>query len=174
MRGKWYNPARMVILLMGVSGAGKTTVGQSLAAALGWRFYDADDFHPPDNVAKMRAGQPLTDADRAPWLAAVRAVMAATLRADESAVMACSALKRAYRAQLACDPARVKTVYLRGDYALIERRLQNRPGHFMPAALLASQFAALEEPTDAVVIDAAQSVSASVAHIQRELGLTIT
>lgn len=164
----------MVILLMGVSGAGKTTVGQSLAVALGWRFYDADDVHPPANVAKMRAGEPLTDADRAPWLAAVREMMAATLRAEESAVVACSALKRAYREQLVSDPERVKIVYLRGDYALIQRRLQQRPGHFMPAALLASQFAALEEPTDAVIVDAAQPVSASIAYIQRGLGLNVT
>ena len=136
---------------MGVSGSGKTTVGQKLAGALGWNFRDADEFHPPANVAKMSAGIPLTDADRAPWLAAIRAYVDACLGRRENAVITCSALKESYRQEIIPDPATVKLVYLEGDFALLEKRLRERPGHFMKAGMLESQFAALEPPQHAAL-----------------------
>jgi len=163
-------PAR-VVLIMGVTGSGKTTVGQALAAALGWRFLDADDFHPPANVAKMRAGVPLDDADRAPWLAALRTQILESLRTDESAVVACSALKQRYRDVLVTDPARVLVVHLAGDRALIRSRLQARQGHFMNPELLDSQLADLESPAGALECDPAAPPEAIVAHIRSALTL---
>lgn len=135
----------MVIVLMGVAGSGKTTIGRALARELGWKFYDADDFHPAANVGKMRGGVPLDDADRTPWLEALRDLVRACLERGESAVVACSALKEKYRAYLLVDET-VKLVYLKGDYELIRERLGGRRGHFMRPELLESQFAALEEP----------------------------
>ncbi|HEX8634152.1 MAG TPA: gluconokinase [Pyrinomonadaceae bacterium] len=133
------------IVLMGVAGSGKTTIGRALAAQLGWKFYDADDFHPPANIARMERGLPLDDADRLPWLETLRALVRERLAGGESAVLACSALKAVYRAHLLLDE-RVKLVYLKGNFDLIQKRLAHRRGHFMPAAMLESQFAALEEP----------------------------
>ena len=130
---------------MGVAGSGKTTVGRMLAAELGWKFYDADDFHPPANVAKMAGGVALVDADRLPWLETLRALVRDGLARGESAVLACSALKAGYRAYLLLDE-RVKLVYLKGNFNLIQKRLATRRGHFMSAAMLESQFDALEEP----------------------------
>jgi gluconokinase len=141
----------VIVVLMGVSGCGKTTVGQKLAGALGWTFRDADEFHPPANVAKMSAGLPLTDADRAPWLAAIRAYIDACLNRRENAVITCSALKESYRQEIIPDPATVKLVYLKGDFALLQERLRERPGHFMKADMLESQFAALEPPQHAAL-----------------------
>src|SRR5450631_3517955 len=120
----------MVILIMGVAGSGKTTVGRALADALGWSFRDADDFHPAATVAKMSAGHPLTDADRAPWLAAIRAHIAACLARREPAVVTCSALKEKYRAALVTDAAQVKLVHLTGDPKLIAKRIATRSDHF--------------------------------------------
>jgi gluconokinase len=143
----------MVIVLMGVSGAGKTTVGARLAASLGWPFHDGDDLHSPESKAKMHRGEPLTDDDRAPWLARLRALIDGCVRRGESAVVACSALRQAYRAELNVDPAQVKFAYLRGSYETIAARVAQRRDHFMPPALLRSQFDTLEEPRDAVVVD---------------------
>jgi len=162
----------MIVIPMGVSGSGKTTVGRLLATDLGWPFHDADDFHPPENVAKMRAGVPLADADRAVWLDRLRSLIEELIAARRSAVLACSALKQAYRDRLAVDPAAVRFVYLRGDYELIHRRLQERTGHYMPAALLRSQFETLEEPgTDVLVVDVAPAPAEIVATIEHALGL---
>jgi gluconokinase len=159
----------MVIVLMGVSGAGKTTVGARLAALLGWPFHDGDDLHSAQAKARMRRGEPLDDASRAPWLARLRALIDGCLRRGESAVVACSALREAYRAQLTADPARVKFVYLRGSYETIARRLARRRGHFMPPGLLRSQFEALEEPRDAIAIDIEAAPDAIAAEIRRRL-----
>ena len=161
----------MIIILMGVSGSGKTTVGQRLAKALGWPFYDGDQFHPPANVAKMQQGMPLTDEDRWPWLQALRAHIETWVQQGMSAVLSCSALKQAYRAYLMIDEVEVKLVYLRGDYNLIHERLAQRQGHFMPPGLLASQFAALEEPEQEVVVDIVHSPATLVALIRERLGV---
>ncbi len=133
-----------LVLVMGVSGAGKSTVGALLADRLGVAFADADDFHPPANIRKMRAGVPLTDADRWPWLAAIGAWLDA--RGAAGGVVTCSALRRAYRAALLEGRPAVRLLYLKGDPALIAARQAARPGHFMPPSLMASQFATLEEP----------------------------
>jgi len=144
----------MVVLVMGVSGAGKTTVGRLLAMDLGWTFLDADDFHPAANVAKMHAGIPLTDEDRRPWLEALRRRIAGAHDRGESVVLACSALKHNYQHFLEeADPGDVRCVFLEGPRELIRRRLEAREGHFMSPALLDSQFAALEPPDDAVRVD---------------------
>ena len=134
-----------MIIIFGVSGAGKTTVGKLLARELGWRFLEADHFHPAANIEKMRSGRPLTDEDRWPWLDRLREQIEPLLSAGENAVLACSALKRAYRDRLHVSDE-VKFVFLRGDYALVEKQLRSRRGHFMNAALLQSQFDDLQEP----------------------------
>jgi gluconokinase len=162
----------MILLLMGVAGSGKTTIGRLLADDLGWRFYDADDFHPPANVAKMAAGSPLNDADRAPWLRALRTRVETSLASGENAIIGCSALKAAYRAILQPDPTEpIRLVYLRGSPELLAQRLDNRAGHFMKPGMLASQLAALEEPRDALIADIALPPAELVAHIRRNLGL---
>ena len=160
----------MVILLMGVSGSGKTTVGQLLASQLGWEFADGDDYHPAANVEKMRNGIPLTDADRAPWLETLRALIAGWIAAGENAVLACSALKRTYRENLQIGPD-VQVVYLRGTPQLLRQRLRTRIGHFMTERMLESQLAALEEPEDAVVVDVDRAPARIVAEILARLGL---
>lgn len=158
-----------VIILMGVSGAGKTTIGRRLAAALGWTFFDADDFHPPENVARMARGEPLTDADRAPWLDRLHDLVAQRLATGEPAVLAASALKREYRERLLAGDPGVVLVFLQGEYKLIYRRLSQRKDHYMPAALLQSQFAALEPPHDALVVDIDQPPAAIVRQIRTAL-----
>jgi len=135
-----------ILLVMGVSGCGKTTIARGLADRLGWDLIEGDAFHPPANIAKMHASIPLDDADRAPWLAAIAAEIDRARAAGRSAVLACSALKRAYRAVLIGAHAEMALIYLQGTQALIAARLAARTGHFMPPGLLASQFAALEEP----------------------------
>jgi len=161
----------MVIILMGVAGSGKTTIGLALAAQLGWSFRDADDFHPPANVEKMSRGIPLTDRERAPWLAAIRAHIEEKLARGESAVLTCSALKEKYRAAILTDPARVKLVHLAGDFALILERMTTRQGHFMKPEMLRSQFESLEPPKDALVVDIAPEPGAIVAQIRRLLSV---
>jgi gluconokinase len=160
---------------MGVSGSGKTTIGRLLAARTGWAFYDADDYHSADNLAKMRRGIPLTDEDRVPWLETLRQkVVVPSLDTGEPAILACSALKASYRERLSCSDPRVRVIYLKGDYALIRARMERRSGHFMGADMLASQFEALEEPGNAVVVDAAESPDAIVDAIMRTIGLPET
>ena len=139
-------PAPAVMILMGVSGCGKSTIGALLASRLRWEFEDADWFHPTSNVDKMHKGIPLTDEDRWPWLDAIAAWIDKTRRAGGHGVIACSALKRSYRDVLIGDRADVRLVYLKGDETLIARRLATRHEHFMPQSLLHSQFKALEEP----------------------------
>lgn len=155
---------------MGVSGAGKTTVGRALARALGWSFSDADDFHSPANVAKMRRGEALTDADRAGWLAALRVLIDDLGARGEDAVLACSALRDAYRRELAGGPTAVRFVWLRVEPAALRRRLESRHGHYMPASLLGSQLATLEAPADAIVVDGARPPDAIVATIRTAIG----
>jgi len=135
----------VIVIVFGVSGAGKTTVGKLLAVDLGWQFYEADDFHPRTNIEKMRKGRPPTDEDRWPWLDRLREQITRSLSAKENAVIACSALKRAYRERLRISDD-VKFVFLRGNYALVEKQLRRRRGHFMNPELLRSQFTDLEEP----------------------------
>jgi gluconokinase len=135
----------VVLIIFGVSGAGKTTVGELLARELGWDFYEADDFHSPANIEKMRRGVPLTDDDRWPWLENLRELIKRCVAEGENAVLACSALKRVYRKHLRVS-AEVRFVFLRGDYAVIAKQLQRRRVHFMKPELLRSQFADLEEP----------------------------
>lgn len=160
----------MVVILMGVTGSGKTTVGELLSQELGWQFCDADRLHPAQNVDKMRQGIPLTDADRVVWLETLRDVIRNYLKANEHAVIACSALKAMYREYLIVDKA-VKLVYLKGDFQLIEKRLAERRGHFMNPALLPSQFDALEEPKDAVVVDITPNPEVIVSAIRSQLAL---
>jgi len=160
----------VVVLLMGVSGAGKTTVGRLLASQLGWQFADGDDYHPAANVEKMRNGIPLTDADRAPWLETLRAVIAGWTAEGKNAVLACSALKREYREFLLVGPE-VKVVYLRGAPELLRQRLRARIGHFMTEQMLASQLAALEEPENAVVVEIDHPAAEIVAAICTKLAL---
>lgn len=167
----WELREPMAILLMGVAGSGKTTVGLKLAAALGWSFRDADDFHPPENVAKMSSGIPLTDRDRAPWLAAIRAHLDTSLARGESAIVTCSALKESYRQTLISDPAKVKLVHLAGDYQTILERLNARQGHFMKPEMLKSQFETLEPPQGALVASITETPDAIVARIRQAFSL---
>lgn len=160
----------MIVLVMGTTGSGKTTIGKLLAGRLNWEFLDGDDFHPPANIEKMRAGIPLTDADRAPWLQILGSLIIARLGASESAVLACSALKESYRKELLVD-SRVRLIYLRGSYELFSERVRGRTGHFAKQDLLASQFATLEEPADAIAVDATQSPDQIVAEILQRLGI---
>jgi gluconokinase len=160
----------MILVLMGVCGSGKTTVGEALARTLHCRFLDADDFHPPQNVEKMARGIPLTDDDRWPWLDRIAAELAAILARGERAVLACSALKDAYRRRLQ-RAGDVRIVYLEGDEATIAARLAGRQHQYMPPSLLPSQFAALEPPADALAIDIREPVEAQVAQITRAFAL---
>lgn len=161
----------MVVILMGVAGSGKTTIGRQLASELGWEFADADDFHPPANIAKMSAGQPLDDQDRAPWLAALRAHIDAHLASGRGAVVTCSALRDRYRARLQADPHQVRFVYLKGSREQLWSRISSREGHFMKADMLDSQLAMLEEPADALVVDIAPPPAQILATIRRGLSL---
>ena len=163
----------MVVLLMGVAGSGKTTVGERLAARLGWTFHDGDDLHPAANVRKMAAGEPLTDEDRRPWLAALREVIEGHERDGTDAVVACSALKEAYRRTLLAGAPSARIVYLRGDRTLLEERLRGRRGHFFRAELLASQLATLEEPgpSSTAIVDVDAEVEVVVERVLAALGL---
>lgn len=159
----------MVIIVMGVSGAGKSTVGALLARRLGARFIEGDDRHPPANVEKMRRGTPLDDSDRRPWLAALAAEIRRLRAENANVVAACSALKASYRALLADGIPDVVFVHLKGDAALIRRRLKARTEHFMPDNLLASQLATLKEPADGIVCDIQATPERIVDTIQRRL-----
>ena len=159
------------IVLMGVAGSGKTTVGRLLANQLGWEFRDADDFHPAANIAKMSAGVPLTDDDRAPWLAAIRRHLEACLAAGRSTVVTCSALRQRYRDALRADPQRVHLVHLTGSFDLILGRMERRTDHFMKPGMLRSQFEVLEPPADAITVDIAHTPEDIVAEIRHRLKL---
>ena len=143
---------------MGVSGSGKTTLGKALAQRLGWDFFDADDFHPPANIVKTAAGVPLSDSDRAPWLASLHEQLLSTLKARRHPVLACSALKDKYRAQLLEGMDGIAIIYLKGSYGLIFSRISIREGHYMKPEMLKSQFDVLEVPKDAVVLDVEMSL----------------
>ena len=163
----------MIVIVFGVSGAGKTTIGKLLAKRLGWRFLEADDFHPRVNVGKMHNGLPLTDEDRWPWLELLREQIERSLAAKENAVLACSALKRMYRDRLRVSED-VKFVLLRGDCALVEKQLHSRRGHFMNPDLLRSQFVDLEEPEsdeDAITIELGRTPEELVEEIKTKLRL---
>lgn len=160
----------MILLIMGVTAAGKTTVGRALAEQLHWRFADADDYHSAANIAKMHAGIPLTDEDRAPWLQSLRSAILGWVAAGDNVVLACSALKAPYRDILMVD-ATVKLVYLRIAEEAAAARLASRQGHYMNPTLLHSQFEALEEPTNARVVDASETTEQIVADIRRAFAI---
>jgi gluconokinase len=164
-------PPVTIVIVMGVSGSGKTTVGKLLAERAGWPFFDGDDFHPESNVEKMRRGLALTDEDRWPWLDALRDLIDDLADRRESAVLACSALRASYRDRLLAGSRAVRIVYLEGTYDVIEARLRARADHFFDPGLLASQFEALEEPTDVIAVDVARPPEAIVAEIVRRLEL---
>ncbi|HZV86241.1 MAG TPA: gluconokinase [Candidatus Binatus sp.] len=159
----------MIVIVMGTTGSGKTTIGTLLAKRLGCEFVDADDFHPPANVEKMKHGIPLTDADREPWLKALHDKIVEWTAEKRDVVLACSALRRSYRDELRASPD-VKFVYLKGSYELFSQRVLGRKGHFAKQDLLASQFATLEEPTDAITVDATKSPDQIVSEVRRQLG----
>jgi gluconokinase len=161
----------VVIVLIGAAGAGKTTTGRALADALGWRFVDGDDHHAPAAIAKMRAGVPLSDADRAPWLATLHGIIASAIDRRESLVVACSALRQRYRDALRGNLRSVRFVYLEAAAATLRRRLADRSPHFAGPELLDSQLAALEPPSDALTIDAAVPTPQIVARIRYEFGV---
>jgi gluconokinase len=163
------SPCMTILVAMGVSGSGKTTVGRGLAEALGWTFIEGDDLHPEANVEKMARGIPLTDEDRQPWLQAIRQRIDQLIEAGESAVISCSALKQAYREFLAAGRDEVSFVYLKGSFELMRERLAKRKGHYMPLSLLASQFDALQEPADAIVVDVEQSPESIIRQILQAL-----
>ena len=158
----------MVIVLMGVSGCGKTTVGKLLGGSLGWSYFDADDYHSPENISKMKSGIALDDTDRQPWLQSLQQLIRDTLVKGNSAILSCSALKKSYREILLIDD-RVRLVYLKGTYELIEERLKSRGAHYMNPKLLRSQFEALEEPLDALAIDITSTPKQIVSIIRHTL-----
>jgi len=159
----------MIVIVMGTTGSGKTTIGILLAKRLGCEFVDADDFHPPANVEKMKHGIPLTDADREPWLGALHDKIVEWTAEKRNVVLACSALRQSYRDELRAS-SDVKFVYLKGSCELFSQRVLARKGHFAKQDLLASQFATLEEPTDAITVDAAKSPEQIVSEVRRQLG----
>jgi gluconokinase len=160
----------MILIVMGVVGAGKTTIGRLLAEQLHFEFADADDFHPPANIEKISQGIALSDADRKPWLSSLRSKILAWQAEKISAVLACSALKRSYREKLDAGPE-VRFIYLKGGAGLIAQRLSARHGHFAGASILASQIADLEEPADAITVDIGRTPQEIVAEIRHRLAL---
>jgi gluconokinase len=164
-------PGALVILLMGVSGCGKSTVGRLLADQLGWPMYDGDDYQPKDNVAKMAQGMPLNDRDRRPWLLAIHDLLVGIKANRGRAVVACSALKQDYRDLLCNGMEGIRLVYLKGEYAILEERLKRRQGHFFKASMLGSQFEILEEPEDAVTVNVDNPPESIIAGIRKSLGV---
>jgi gluconokinase len=165
--------APAVLVVMGVSGVGKTTLAKALAERLGWAFKEGDDLHPAANIAKMKAGHPLTDADRAPWLDAIGAWIDGRLGEGQSGVITCSALKRAYRDRLDAGRPQVTFVFMQLDRAAVAERIASRKDHFMPPSLLDSQFADLEPPGSdepVIVVDGAQPIPAQVDAVAARLG----
>lgn len=156
---------RRFVVVMGVAGSGKTTVGQALAGHLGWEFYDADGFHPAANITKMASGIPLDDSDRLPWLASLHALISASLTEDRPGILACSALKERYRESLLEGNKDVLIVYLKGSYDLIWSRISARQDHYMKPEMLKSQFEALEEPTDVLTVDISMTLEEIVQEI---------
>ena len=156
-------------IMMGVSGSGKTRIARALVDQLGWDFYDADDFHPPENIARMANGIPLDDSDRAPWLAALHDLIASSLKADRPGVLACSALKERYRQQLMNGNEGVQLIYLKGSYDLIWSRMHRRTDHYMKPHMLKSQFDTLEEPANAITVDIALPVDEIVKTILKHM-----
>ncbi len=161
----------MIVVVIGVSASGKSTLGKALAAVLGWEFIDGDDFHPPGNVAKMRRGVPLNDADRAPWLVDLNRRIMQVDEAGEDAVLACSALKKHYRDMLRGGIRDIRFVYLCGDTERIRARIRGRQDHFMPAGLLDSQIAALEPPDNAVLVRIDLSTKQQITEVLQALAL---
>ncbi|MEG3907973.1 gluconokinase [Microcoleus sp. w1-18aA5] len=159
----------MITIVMGVSGSGKTTVGKLLAQSLNWDFSDADDFHPSANIDKMSRGIPLEDADRLPWLLQLQATIDRWLLENKNVVLACSALKTSYREMLYRDHKRMKIVYLKCSFQLLATRLKTRENHYMKADLLLSQLDSLEEPEDAIIIDASQPLELILRQIRIHL-----
>ena len=158
------------IIVMGVAASGKRTVGKALAEHLGWHFFDGDDYHSPANRQRMATGQPLADTDREPWLEQLHNLLVKELTTRQSVVLACSALKRSYRAKLTTDLENVKFVYLKGVIEIIRTRMEARPDHFMKPGMLESQFVDLEEPSDAIIPDIKPSVDLVVSQIVNEIG----
>jgi gluconokinase len=156
-------------LVMGVAGSGKTAFGKTLAETLGWDFFDADDYHPPENIAKMAAGIPLNDSDREPWLAMLSSVLDSTLTARRHPILACSALKVSYRKRLLEGKDGIAVIYLKGSYDLIWSRISARTGHYMRPEMLRSQFEILEEPQNALVLDISQPLGEMVADVMRRM-----
>ena len=161
----------MVIILIGVAGAGKTTIGKLLAEELGWPFYEGDHFHPQTNIEKMRNGLALTDEDREPWLDNLQKLINGLIHRGQPGIIACSALRRAYREYLQRDNEAARFIYLKGDYDLIRKRLEERKDHFMGADLLYSQFRTLEEPDGVLVVDILQEPGVIVSSLMRKLRL---
>lgn len=159
----------MIILVMGVSGSGKTTVGEKLAESLGYKFADADDFHPQENIDKMQNGIALSDTDRVPWLQKIQDVIKQRLSENTNIVITCSALKESYRQMLLIDGESVKLVYLKGSFELIHKRLKERLNHFMSEKLLKSQFDILEEPSDAITVEISEPLEDIVRNIVEKL-----
>ncbi|MGA7869377.1 MAG: gluconokinase [Candidatus Binatus sp.] len=160
----------MVVIIMGVTGAGKTTIGRALATSLGWEFHDGDALHSAASKLKMHRGVALDDSERAPWLGAIRKLIQGMLSEGRNGVVACSALKQSYRDELVMDPNSVRVVYLKGSKQVIADRLRERTGHFMNPDLLQSQFDTLEEPRDAIVADISAAPGAIVDAIKTRLG----
>jgi gluconokinase len=159
----------MIIIVSGVSGSGKTTIGELLAKSLNWDFQDADDFHPSSNINKMHQGIALTDADRIPWLETLQIAIQKWLQENKNVVVACSALKAKYREYLLVDTDLIQLVYLQGTFDVISQRLSQRENHFMSGQLLQSQFDALEEPVDAIKVDISRSAAEILAEILPQL-----
>ena len=159
----------MIVVVMGVSGSGKTTIGTALATRLGWAFVEGDDWHPPQNVAKMSAGTPLTDEDRFPWLDRINAELRTREARGENVVVTCSALKQSYRDRLTRGLSRWELVFLHGSFELLSKRMAERKHRFMPASLLQSQFATLEPPVSAIAVDVAEPLERSVQKIAAAL-----
>jgi len=161
----------MIVVIMGVSGCGKSTVGKMLADRQGWRYFEGDDFHSARNIEKMSRGVALTDDDRLPWLANIKKAIDRCVEQGADAVIACSALRQRYRCMLAENVPDMRLVYLKGSPETIRRRLKSREAHYMKAGLLESQFDSLEEPDDAIVVDIRQSPQDIVTHVEKDAGL---